>query len=161
MDKKITTFIFDCFGVVCDPVLYSWYGKNSIKYGFTDDDLPNVLKKFDLGVLNEDDILDYFLKYKGVTLSRGELREDIDSYLKIDHSLVYIIKKLREKGYKTALLSNGHYSFFERKIYKIYPEFKNIFDEIILSSVVNMVKPDAEIYLHTLEKIKSKPRFYC
>lgn len=39
----------------------------------------------------------------------------------------------------------------------LYPQFKSLFDEIVISSEVGITKPDKEIYLHTLQKINSKP----
>lgn len=157
MEPKINTFIFDCFGVICDPVVNNWYKENRLKYGLIDSNLQTFLKEVDLGNASEDDIIDYFMKYDGVNSTREELRKDIDSYLKLDTKLVEIIKKLRNKGYKTILLSNANASFFERKIYTTYPEFKDLFDDIIISSDIKMVKPDPDIYLHTLNKINSNP----
>jgi putative hydrolase of the HAD superfamily len=149
--------MFDCFGVVCDPVLFSWYNEKSVKHGFTDEKLFDTFREFDLGILSEDDIVDYFMKYKGITSTKEEIRNEIDGYLKIDENLVRIIKKLKEKGYKTALLSNGNHSFFERKVYKEYPDFKNLFDKIIISSAVKMVKPNTEIFFHALKETNCQP----
>lgn len=156
MNKIINTFIFDCFGVICEPVLNGWYKENRLKHGFIDENLHEVLKQFDLGMLSEDDIVEYFLKYEGVNSTKETLRKEIDAFLKLDQGLANTIKKLKSAGYKIALLSNANHSFFERKIYIDYPEFQSLFDEIVISSAVGMVKPNADIYLHTLEKIKSK-----
>lgn len=157
MKTKINTFIFDCFGVICDPVVNGWYKENRLKYGFVDKNLSTFLKEVDLGNASEDDIVDYFMKYDGVSSTKEELRKDIDGYLKLDTKLADIIKRLKEKGYKTILLSNANNSFFERKVYTTYPEFKNLFDDIIVSSKIKMIKPNPDIYLYTLEKINSKP----
>jgi epoxide hydrolase-like predicted phosphatase len=157
MEPQIKTFIFDCFGVICANVMGGWYKENSLRHGFVDENLPDVFRKFDLNLMSEDDVHEHFLRYEGIVVSKEKLREDIDAYLKIDENLVEIIKKLRAQGFKTALLSNGNHSFFERKIYTTYPEFKELFDEIIISSLVGMVKPNDDIFLHALEKTKSKP----
>jgi putative hydrolase of the HAD superfamily len=154
---KIKAIIFDCFGVVCDPVLGGWYKDNMLKRGLVDENLPNLFRQFDMGILTEEDIIDYFQKYDGITSTPQELRKEVDSYLKIDEILVKVIKKLRQKGLKTILLSNANNSFFERKIYNTFPEFKSLFDDIIVSSVVQMVKPNPEIYLYTLKKINLLP----
>ncbi len=143
--------------MICAPVLGGWYKDASLKYGFVDDNLQSVFRQLDLGKISEDDILDYFLTYKGVQLTRAQLRREVDAYLKLDESLVDVIKGLRQKGFKTALLSNATNLFFERKLYPTYPEFKSLFDEIIISSSVGMVKPNTDIYLYALKKIKSKP----
>lgn len=157
METKITTFIFDCFGVIYAPVLGGWYKEHRLERGFVDENLPNVFRKFDLNQLSEDDVLDYFLKYDGVQTTREVLRKEIDDYLKLDVALIEMLKKLRQKGFKLVLLSNGNHAFFERKIYTTFPEFKSLFDEVIISSEVGMVKPNADIYVHALEKIQSVP----
>ena len=77
MKNEINTLIFDCFGVICDPVLNGWYRDNRIKNGFHDKNIKSVLEKFDLGKLSEDDILNYFLKYEGVKSTKDELRKEI------------------------------------------------------------------------------------
>lgn len=156
MNNKITTIIFDCFGVLCAPVLGGWYKTYSAKTGFVDPNLRVVLTQFDLGILSEDDIVGYFLKYDGVDSTKEKLRDELDAYLKLDEDLVKVIKKLKQVGFKTALLSNANHAFFERKIYPAHPEFKELFDDIVISSEVGMVKPNRGIYLLSLERIQSK-----
>ncbi len=157
MNTNINTFIFDCFGVVCTPVLNGWYRENSAKHGFIDENLKDLFKQFDLGVLSEEDIVDRFLKYKGITSTKEQLRDEIDGYLKLNQNLIQVIKMLKEKNFKIALLSNANQAFFERKVYPSYPEFKSVFDEIVISSEVKMIKPNPEIYKLTLQKLGSKP----
>jgi putative hydrolase of the HAD superfamily len=157
MSININTFIFDCFGVLCSPVLNGWYQAYSAKHDFIDDNLQVVFQQFDLGLLSEDDILDYFSQYPGVTLDKTKLREEIDSYLTLDEDLVAIIRKLKQKGFKVLLLSNANKAFFERKIYAEYPEFRDLFSEAVISSEVGMVKPGAEIYQYTLSLAQSRP----
>ena len=49
MNTKINTFIFDCFGVICDPVLNAWYKENMLKRGFVDENLKNVIPQSPAG----------------------------------------------------------------------------------------------------------------
>jgi len=123
-DKKITTLIFDCFGVVSSPVLGSWYKINSKKYGFTDDNIQNVFHKYDLGEYSEDDIVDYFSSYEEIKSTKKEIREEIDRYLKLDEKLFKKIMEYKANGYKLVLLSNANSSFFNRKVFPAYPEIK-------------------------------------
>ncbi|MDB5190395.1 MAG: superfamily hydrolase [Parcubacteria group bacterium] len=153
----ITTLIFDCFGVVCQPVLNGWYKQHHERTGFVDENLSDVFKKLDLGTISEDDVLTYFSQYEGALKNTQELREEIDSFLGLDTEVVKTIEELKAKGYKIALLSNGNNGFFERKIYTTYPEFKGLFNAIVISSNVRLVKPDPEIYMHTLKEVGSKP----
>lgn len=154
---KPTTFVFDCFGVILKPVLGGWYKDHSARHGFKDDKILDTFRQFDLGKLTEDDMLDYFLKYPGVASTKEALRKEIDAYLELDADMAKTIRELKQSGFKTALLSNGNDSFFQRKIYTTYPEFKDLFQHIFVSSSLGMVKPDHEIYTHALEAIGSKP----
>jgi HAD superfamily hydrolase (TIGR01509 family) len=157
MKPKINTFIFDCFGVICRQVYYSWYRDNRLNKGHADPDVLSIFKKFDLGIMSEDDMIDYFLSYEGISVTRDELKKQIDTYLDIDMKLVKFIQNLQTRGFKIALLSNANISFFERKLYPTYPVFKTLFDEMIISSEVGMVKPDREIYGYTLRKLNCQP----
>ncbi|MES2225284.1 MAG: HAD family phosphatase [Patescibacteria group bacterium] len=155
--NSVSTFIFDCFGVICHPAVHGWYEENRLRQGYSDEHLPAILEQFDLGKLSEDELVDYFLTYEGINSTKEKIREEIDSHLGLDTELASTIKKLKESGFKTALLSNGNESFFERKVYQEYPQFKDLFDEIVISSSVGMVKPNADIYLHTLQIVGSRP----
>ncbi len=157
MKDRITTFIFDCFGVICASVVTQWYQENRTKKGYVDENFLSILHELDLGNFSEDDLLEYFLKYEGVTITKAELRKEIDSYLSLDESLAMIIKDLRSKGYMICLLSNANNEFFERMIYPTYPEFKALFDEILISANIGMVKPDEEMYRHALKVMNANP----
>ena len=157
MNTKINTFIFDCFAVIFSPPISGWHKENITNLGLVDEKLNDLLNDYDLGNLSEDDIVEHFSKHEGVNLTKEKIQEGIDSHLKLDNSLVDIILKLKNKGFKIVLLSNGNAAFFKRKIYADYPEFKKLFNEIVISSEVGIIKPDKEIFLHTLQKINSKP----
>ena len=155
--SKINTFIFDCFGVVCEDDLHNWIKKNESDGVILKINRSELFKEFDLGKISENDLLDYFINKENVNLTREKLQEELDGYLNLDIKLTDIIIKLKNKGFKIVLLSNANASFFERKIYPTYPNFKDLFNEIIISSEIGMVKPNKDIYLYTFEKINSKP----
>jgi HAD superfamily hydrolase (TIGR01509 family) len=157
MKPQITTFIFDCFGVICDPVLFHWYQKNCVSRGFTDENLSSVVEKFDLGEISENDMYEYFSKYPGITASKEKIQDEIDSYLKINEPFVDAIKNLKRQGFKTVLLTDANAGFFTRKVYTDYPYFKDLFDEIIISSDIKMTKANPDAFLYALSKIKSTP----
>lgn len=157
MKRAITTLVFDCFGVICEPVLNGWYTDNRLKHGFVDKNLDEVFGRFDRGLISENDIAEYFSKYDGVRAAKEEIMEQIDAYLKMDEGLARVIQGMRRMGFKTALLSNANASFFERRVYKAYPRFRDLFDEIVISSTVGMVKPNSDIYEYVLNRLDSKP----
>jgi putative hydrolase of the HAD superfamily len=152
MNTKINTFIFDCFGVICDPVFNAWYRDNMLRRGLKDDNLLNIFTQHDLGKFSEEEVITYFSNLEGITSTKDKIREEIDSYLKLDEELADIILQLKKKGYKTMLLSNADANYFEKKVYVKYPHFKDLFDEIIISSAVGLIKPNKEIYLYTLKE---------
>lgn len=72
--------------------------------------------------------------------------------------LLHWIKEIKEKGYKTAIISNT-----SRIIFRKYQEnsfginLEKLFDEIIISSEVKQLKPDKSIYETALQKVDVKP----
>jgi HAD superfamily hydrolase (TIGR01509 family) len=157
MNKQINTLIFDCFGVICDPIFNAWYRDNMLKRGLKDDNLLNVFEQHDLGKFSEDDVITYFSKLEGITATKDKIREEIDGYVKLSEDLAEVILKLKNRGFKTMLLSNAGTYIFNDKIYVKYPQFKGLFEEIVISSDIGLVKPNSDIYLHALKKIKSAP----
>jgi len=71
---------------------------------------------------------------------------------------VELLRALKEKGYPLYGLSNWAEETFSIVRHKF--EFLNLFDEIILSGQVKLIKPDPEIYELCLQKI-GKPADQC
>ena len=86
------------------------------------------------------------------------LREFIKNYHRND-KVLDIVKRLKNKGYKTAILSNTvrPHADYNNKI-GLYQQF----DIVILSNEVGMRKPEHEIYKYLLKKLqlKSNEVFY-
>ena len=80
--------------------------------------------------------------------------EPMESY-SYDEDLVSYIRKLK-KDYTIALLTNVDHSFL-KKCRDYYPEVVGMFDPVIASCVVKMIKPDPNIYKLTLKNIGCKP----
>ena len=72
--------------------------------------------------------------------------------------LVEIIKNVRKSGLKTVLVSNTS-GLVMRPIIKTYfgTDIDNLFDEIIISSEVKILKPDQRIYELALDKLGINP----
>ncbi len=155
-EKKITTFIFDCFGVICSEVISNWYKECVLDKGFIDESFREMMRQFDLGKIDEQDLLNHFTRYEVVSESTIDLKEKIESYLHVRKDVVEVIRSLKQKGYTIALLSNGSLDTF-KQISKIFPDFDSLFDEKIISCGIGMVKPDTEIYKYALEKMSVSP----
>jgi putative hydrolase of the HAD superfamily len=157
MHPTINTIIFDCFGVICDPLLIGWYKENSTKHGFTDETFKTLIDEFNLGNITEDDVIGRFSSYQGITSTKEELQKEIVNHLHINESLVSTIKSLKASGYTIALLTNANHLFFETYLYPKYPDFTSLFDSMIISSSVKMIKPHQDIFIYTLETLHKKP----
>lgn len=149
MDKKV--LIFDCFGVVVSSLLTRW-AKDVLIYKSLPD---NFFVRIDSGELSEQEALLQMAKL--VNREPEVVRKEIDSYFKPNTELISFMKELREKGYRIILLSNAAHSFFERFVFVEHPWFKELFDDIVISAAIKMVKPNSDIYLYTLSKNNLKP----
>lgn len=66
-----------------------------------------------------------------------------------------MIKGLKEAGYKLAIVSNI-YDVTTKRIRKEFKDFLKFFDVITFSAEVGMMKPNSEIFAHTLNKLNKK-----
>lgn len=101
-----------------------------------------------------------FDKYMIETLGLGEEKIPIiqqvhDEMTFIDQVLLTKIKVLK-KDYKIGLLTN-YSKMMREKIEKDW-QIDHLFDAIIISSEVGMIKPDTEIYELMLDKLDVQPR---
>ena len=67
------------------------------------------------------------------------------------------IKEIKDKGYKTAIISNTSGIIFRKYQEDFFGiNLENLFDEIIISSEVKQLKPDKSIYETALRKFNVK-----
>lgn len=147
---KKSTIIFDCFGVIAGRVLGKWIPDNL----GVDFDPSELFDKHDLDEIKEHELLAHLAELVGRDPSI--VRKEIDSNFKLNVPLVDFIKQLKQKGYKIVLLSNANHSFFDRYVFVRHPDFKNLFDDIVISSRIKMIKPNPEIFYHALSNNKVK-----
>lgn len=109
---------------------------------------------FERGVLPESELWKEIARALNSKIPQGDhlWRDAFYEAYELNEPVLNLVKQLQKSGYKTALLSNT-----EVPTSKIYPSLKyNTFDAVVFSCEVNMAKPQAEIYLHTLERLNSK-----
>jgi putative hydrolase of the HAD superfamily len=63
---------------------------------------------------------------------------------------VAVLKNLSEKGYKLYVLSNFQKEGFDKALEKF--DFFSLFDGMVVSARIKMVKPDREIYEHIISQ---------
>lgn len=143
-------YIFDFFGVISSDLALPWFAK--------------YLPDYDVAKLREDYIKDVDLGksplgilYEKLGELTGQSAEEIAgqwiSMVTIDDKVVSAIRKLGT-GNKIALCSNAP-SDLIRPILKEY-QLEELFDVIVISGEVGMVKPNEDIFLHTLSLMDSR-----
>jgi len=75
----------------------------------------------------------------------------LNDIVKPTTAMIELAKELKNRNYKLIILSNlaqEQYDLFQ----KTYPEITQLFDDIIISAQVKMLKPNNEIYQHLLDR---------
>ena len=83
------------------------------------------------------------------------LRWDIELWSNLEQPLLSWTRSLRVAGFQTALLSNLHLRFSTHL--RSNSEWLQLFDHLIFSSEVRLLKPDPAIFLNCLEALRVKP----
>ena len=109
--------------------------------------------RIDLGKITQDQYNDYLLDRLQIPREKKYLIKEVFDGFYIDEDLLKKISEMREK-YKIGLLSN--YSNNLRG--KIENEWgiSNVFDEIVISCEVGMIKPDPAIFNLMLDRLEVK-----
>ena len=146
----IKAIVFDCFGVLIKS------GHNLLRQDFPK--LRNLVDelqaKSDLGILDRDDF------NKQIAAKTNFTAKEIDDRYwgtnKYNYSVIEIAENFKATGrYKIALLINISHDWMTDIL--SYFNSKNLFDEIVLSGDVNIVKPDPRIFKLMADKLSLNP----
>jgi len=145
----IRALIFDCFGV-----LYS-DGRGHIESLCPLDkqeELRSLYRQSDYGYLGRDEFVAQVSELTGI--SRDEfLAIETEEYVR-NQPLIGFIRQIKAQ-YKIGVLSNVGEAFFESLFSE--QERQELFDEIVLSSKVGVMKPSQEIYELTVARLGFLP----
>lgn len=145
--------IFDFFGVFCAPMATNWLKKAVPEYEAKLSDFQALCTQGDLGKLSRSDFNKEASKLTGISVP--EIVQGIEEEMAIDTALVGYTEKLKGSGFRVACLSNGSHEWTLQVINE--HGLKHLFEEVILSSDLGIVKPDPEIYLQALRKLAVQP----
>jgi putative hydrolase of the HAD superfamily len=151
------------FNIVFDlgGVLLTWKPEQIIKGIFKDREVQKIVMDeifchpdwvdLDRGTLDKD------IAIERATLRTGLLKSEIKKLMELvpyslipNPEIVELVRSVKKNGNRVFVLSNMHVDsidFIERK----YP-FWDVFDGMVISSRIQMVKPELKIYQHLLEK---------
>jgi HAD superfamily hydrolase (TIGR01509 family) len=145
----IRGIIFDCFGVL-------YQGSVGHLYELTPPsrraELENLSLSSDYGYVSRDDFL------AQVSVLTEKTTREVEMIMQSDHirntAMIAYVKTLRA-NYKVAMLSNVGRGVIGRLFSTT--ELDELFDTVILSSEIGMVKPDPAIFTYTSDKLGVLP----
>lgn len=142
--------VFDFFGVFCAPMATNWFKKAVPDYEARKAEFQALCTQSDLGKLSRAEFNQKAAELAGVSVA--EVERGIEAEVIIDAELVAYVRKLKAEGYRIACLSNGGHEWTLKVITD--HNLSDLFEEVILSADLGIVKPDPNTYIRTLEKLK-------
>lgn len=143
---SITAVIFDCFGVLCADEYGLWLAAHGIERA---GDYATASIATDLGKATMDDFLARLSELSKIPAD--SIRREFKLNAQINPQVVEIIESLKGKV-KVVLLSNSASDWIREVLSD--NQLESLFDEIIISSEVGMIKPQPEIYQLALDRLK-------
>lgn len=146
----IKAIIFDCFGVLVKS------GHSLLRQDFPElnelvDDLQH---KSDFGILSRQDFNQILAVKTG--LSAEQVDDRYWGTNKFNFSAIEMADHLKKSGkFKIGLLSNISRDWMDEVL--SYFNTRHIFDEILLSGDINIVKPDPQIFQMMAKKLGLQP----
>ena len=142
--------IFDFFGVFCTDMANHWLEKNVPNYQAIMPEYRAICTESDYGNLSK---ADYFKKMSLLTnIPADEISKGFDDETFLDPEIIKYAASLKEKGFKTACVSNGTPEWTTKVIDEYNLSY--LFDKIILSGDLGIVKPDPRIYQRALNELE-------
>lgn len=154
LNENIKAIIFDFFGVVCHEVNPAWFYKDKEKFDLSTEEYREICKQVDLGEISQDQFIRFYADKTGIGYEN--LSNTLNNYAQIDPEIIELILELKSK-YKIGLLSNGYSDFLKDVLCKHNLEIEDLFDSVVISSEVKMMKPDPEIYNLSLDGLGVLP----
>ena len=145
--------IFDFFGVFCTPIATNWFKKTVPDYDVKLPALQALCTQSDLGRLSRAEFNAAASTLSGVPVD--QVAWGIEAETVIDTALVAYAQELKADGYRIACLSNGSHEWTLQVIND--NGLRDLFEEIVLSGDLGIVKPSPEIYTYTFDKLGLKP----
>lgn len=142
-DYMIKAIIFDFFGVIRTDSYNAWLARNDIaRVG----DYFDASLQVDMGRITRDEFLLKISELIGHTVTI----EELDAGAVIDQVVINIAETLHD-SYRLGLVSNAP----SKLIRKILADnnLVRLFEKIVISSEVGMVKPNPDIFKYTLQEL--------
>ena len=152
-------FVFDLGGVLSVPMV-SKKLYEQIKWKVSYDEFLDKFNnseesiKVHKGEISTKEFFEYLKRYMNDNITLEEFKNIYVNNNEFFNDTIETIKKLKYLGYKVYLLSNLKEIDYE----KFIKHFDvSIFDEMLLSFKLGMLKPNDDIYQYVINKLNTKP----
>jgi epoxide hydrolase-like predicted phosphatase len=153
----ISAVIWDLGGVLLRTEDFSSRQALADRMGKSRTELENLVFDGDsgdraqLGEISADEHWDNIRRILGLDAAGiSEFRRQFWEGDQLDVELVNTIRRLR-RSYKTGLLSNAFSDL--RQVVTSILQISDAFDEMVISAEIHLMKPDARIYQHALQRL--------
>ncbi len=143
----IKAIIFDYYGVLTTDQYMSWLRHNPSILDEHAAEIEELSKAQDRG-LDANEFYNRLGKIAGLPAS--EVRDDFGERNIMHLGLIEYIRRLRDSGLKTAILSNSSLSLYD-EVERHH--LSGFFDEVLCSEEAGMMKPDPAIFNIMLERL--------
>lgn len=148
----IRAVIFDCFGVLYLDASRHFYEHHIANYAELQPQLAALNRAYDSGMMSREELHREVATLAGLPLAF--VQTHISGVHKRNHALLEYAQLLRTQ-YKVGMLSNigigGMETYFD------VHDRHQLFDAVVLSGEVGMVKPQPEIYQLMAERLDVEP----
>lgn len=145
----IKAIIFDFFGVIQADPYERWLNKHGLKREGPYAEAADVM---DMGQITKLEFLERLSSLSGQPIE--QVKSDFSEGIALDGSLVEFIKELGGR-YKIGLLSNSRGDYLRPILTE--NAIMELFNNVIISSEVGIVKPDPAIFHLAIEKLGVEP----
>jgi putative hydrolase of the HAD superfamily len=149
----VRAVIFDCFGVIITDALKLVVDELETRDPQAARDIVDIIHANNRGIIVPAESNRQIAAILGVSVEAW--RERIEQGEVKDEHLLRYLSELRERGYKTALLSNIGKQSLHRRFSD--HELETHFDAVIASGEIGYVKPEPEIYHHASRQLGVTP----
>jgi putative hydrolase of the HAD superfamily len=147
----IKGIIFDCFGVLIHVGFHEMYRRAGGDPQKDNDFINDILAKTNSGNITTQDAQNLIIKKIKITEKKWQETIQKTQYPSED---VLDWVRILKKDFKLAILSNAGKGTLQQKFTK---EQLELFDTIVVSAEVGVMKPDAKIYQITASNLNLEP----
>lgn len=144
--------IFDFFGVFCTSIATDWFKKNTAVTPKSLETFQALCTESDYGKFTRAEFNQKASALTGVPVP--EIISGIEAETNINTPLVSYAQQLQTNGYRLACLSNGTHEWTLQVITD--HGLGGLFEQVVLSGDVGIVKPSQGIYRYALELLDIK-----